>query len=242
MKKLILIGYWHNWKETHWPDPARFVDPSWDLETRETVINYLDSGKRLFVSMGTSWCRFRCHQHGHAFGLGSATLTDGVYLWPDGLSHYLDAHDVRLPDEFVEHALRHSKQPDLLEASLQSLAEESDLDEEHDWWRAQTGFTEGKSFLSPRLYIGLTITATVPPSEPNDAILNFLHRNGFVRYWRISTPELFDEIRNGAEFSVGLTENQIKTSIQECRKQFTSQANEAGILLKFVEHGQEELG
>jgi hypothetical protein len=36
--------------------------------------------------------------------LGSADLTDGLWIWPEGLCHYIDVHSVRLPDEFVQHA------------------------------------------------------------------------------------------------------------------------------------------
>jgi hypothetical protein len=30
-------------------------------------------------------------------------MTDGVYCWPEGLAHYINEHDVRLPAEFVAH-------------------------------------------------------------------------------------------------------------------------------------------
>jgi len=36
--------------------------------------------------------------------MGSCDLTDGTWVSPEGLWHYVDVHSVRLPDEFVEHA------------------------------------------------------------------------------------------------------------------------------------------
>jgi len=36
---------------------------------------------------------------------GSAELADGTYCWPEGLAHYLEAHQVRPPEEFVEHVV-----------------------------------------------------------------------------------------------------------------------------------------
>jgi hypothetical protein len=37
---------------------------------------------------------------------GTATpRAAGAFGWPEGLAHYLVAHDVRLPAEFVEHVL-----------------------------------------------------------------------------------------------------------------------------------------
>ena len=35
--------------------------------------------------------------------MGSRCLTDGTWSWPEGLAHYITVHDVRLPDEFVDH-------------------------------------------------------------------------------------------------------------------------------------------
>ena len=36
--------------------------------------------------------------------MGCTELTDGVWVWPVGLAHYVEHHDVRLPDEFAAHA------------------------------------------------------------------------------------------------------------------------------------------
>ena len=30
-------------------------------------------------------------------------MTDGVWLWPEGLYHYVEDHNVRLPKEFISH-------------------------------------------------------------------------------------------------------------------------------------------
>jgi hypothetical protein len=32
-------------------------------------------------------------------------LTDGRYVWPGDVAHYVRAYNVRLPDEFVEHVV-----------------------------------------------------------------------------------------------------------------------------------------
>ena len=37
--------------------------------------------------------------------LGHRDRSDGTWVWPDGLAHYVAAHDVRLPARFVRHAL-----------------------------------------------------------------------------------------------------------------------------------------
>src|SRR5262245_15617423 len=58
--------------------------------------------------MGFSYCRFHCGKRWRPWGycvssdlLGTSELTDGEWLWPEGLPHYIDAHDVCLPEEFV---------------------------------------------------------------------------------------------------------------------------------------------
>ncbi|WP_419702732.1 hypothetical protein [Promicromonospora sp. NFX87] len=51
------------------------------------------------VYRGMSSCRFCGELVGHR------EQTDGTYLWPEGLAHYVAEHDVRLPAEFVRHAL-----------------------------------------------------------------------------------------------------------------------------------------
>ncbi len=38
--------------------------------------------------------------------MGSTCLSDGHFIWPVGLAHYVDKHLVRPPEEFVRHALQ----------------------------------------------------------------------------------------------------------------------------------------
>lgn len=76
-----------------------FVDRQWELEERQLVLEHIECGMMIRAWMGFSPCRF-CGTSN-----GNLDLTDGVYLWPQGLAHYLKEHDVRLPVEFVEHVL-----------------------------------------------------------------------------------------------------------------------------------------
>jgi hypothetical protein len=106
-----LLGYWRlelpetdpdEWYRDQllqWPDVTLLVDPNWREDERRRVGEYLQRGTRVNQARGLSLCRF-CERHN-----GSAELTDGVYCWPEGLAHYVSEHDVRLPEEFVGHAL-----------------------------------------------------------------------------------------------------------------------------------------
>jgi hypothetical protein len=66
--------------------------------------------------MGYSECRL-CGARN-----GSLELTDGVYVWPDGLSHYVRQHSVRLPTAFTDHVER-----------METLTDGLTIDD--TWWR-----------------------------------------------------------------------------------------------------------
>ena len=97
--EIRLIGYWNSDFEPQWPNPYHFVDRTWDKAERELVINHLISGFPMNWQMGYSWCRFQCGKTNN----GSKELSDGYYIWPEGLVHYLEAHEIKLPLEFIEH-------------------------------------------------------------------------------------------------------------------------------------------
>lgn len=67
------------------------------------VADYLDSGLVYKKYRGYSWCRFGCDIPSDS--MGSCELTDGLWVWPEGLSHYLRCHSVGLPEDFMVHAL-----------------------------------------------------------------------------------------------------------------------------------------
>lgn len=117
---LTLIGYWVADEAPFWPDPHAFVDPSWDVEERELVEEYLGRGFISRAYMGFAPCRM-C-----GINNGSLELTDGTYVWPEGLLHYVVDHDVRLPTEFVAHV------------AAQTEAHESATHDD-SWWRRRRG-------------------------------------------------------------------------------------------------------
>lgn len=116
---LILIGYWSGGHGTNdeWPDASDFVDTSWDEEEWSEVGLYLTHGLVARAWMGYSPCRL-CDNATN----GNLDLTDGRYLWPEGLAHYVRDHHVRLPRDFVEHV-----------QAQNALSEDVVVDE--SWWR-----------------------------------------------------------------------------------------------------------
>jgi hypothetical protein len=122
---LILIGYWSgSGASESWPNPEDMVDSAWDKEDRDAVADYLQRGHIARLYMGYSPCRI-CGERN-----GVLELSDGTFVWPEGLRHYVIEHQVRLPDRFIDHVFAR------IEALETAQREES-------WWasqkRAKTG-------------------------------------------------------------------------------------------------------
>ncbi len=100
---LSLIGYWWSPEEPDWPHPAALIDQDWDEEERRTVATYFRHGTLAASFLGNSCCRI-CTKD-----VGCHEFTDGVFVWPQGLAHYIEEHSVRLPQPLIDHALaRHA--------------------------------------------------------------------------------------------------------------------------------------
>ncbi len=101
-----MIGYWHasdggsTWDNQQFPHPEILVDPNWYPFERDSIVAYLSSGWTHTQWRGLSSCRFMlCGES--SVNMGSACLTDGEWVWPEGLVHYIKTHDVQLPEEFI---------------------------------------------------------------------------------------------------------------------------------------------
>lgn len=100
MHSLRGIGYWRSDRQPDLPDPSAFIDPTWDEDTREEICDYLRRGLLGRACMGYSPRRV-CWKKDN----GNLEFTDLTYVWPSGLVHYVQEYFLRLPDEFVLHAL-----------------------------------------------------------------------------------------------------------------------------------------
>ncbi len=102
MTALALIGYWRTLGDSAspYPDPNDWVDDDWDEGERHATWFYFASGTLFRTFMGYSSCRI-CGENN-----GAVEYTDGTYVWPEGLGHYILDHAVRLPRELIVHAHR----------------------------------------------------------------------------------------------------------------------------------------
>lgn len=124
--RLRYMGYWHSLKSPNLPDPAWFIDAAWDEGEKQKVLQYLkQSFPAPWIYLGRSWCRFRCGKD----VAGRGEYTDGTFVWPEGLTHYIEYHQVRLPQEVIDHILIR-KRPVNVHWS-DSLQENIDS----SWWR-----------------------------------------------------------------------------------------------------------
>ncbi|WP_229398848.1 hypothetical protein [Micromonospora okii] len=129
-RTLRLIGYWCRPGEEQWPDPALFVDRKADAASQRRVGDYLRGGTCFVAAAGHSLCRF-CGTSN-----GSAELTDGKYfVWPEGLAHYVDAHNVRLPDEITD-LMNQPPAPVDVEAFERDLFDTEQIVIDTAWWHS----------------------------------------------------------------------------------------------------------
>ena len=103
MTKLALpqgVGYWRSEYQPMLPHPQHLVEPGWRQQERDSILAYLRAGHIYAGYLGCSRCRFDCGIPDEE--MGSQDLTDGEWVWPEGLAHYVECHAVRLPERFVE--------------------------------------------------------------------------------------------------------------------------------------------
>jgi hypothetical protein len=90
-----VIGFWH----PEGRDPRMLVTENGYGSELPAILHYLRAAPSVAHMMGFSFCRFECGTPDHE--MGSCDLSDGEWVWPQGLAHYVEEHSVRLPDEFI---------------------------------------------------------------------------------------------------------------------------------------------
>ena len=130
IKEPRFVGYWTDMNDPKrtgdfedgfvMPHPRDAVDTSWDVTERLKVVDYLDAGHSHWEFFGFSFCRFGCKYPDDFENLGEMggkDLTDGVWVYPEGYSHYLKVHNVKPPEDFIRHIRQNDYLPKLLDIS-----------------------------------------------------------------------------------------------------------------------------
>jgi len=94
------VGYWRGGYFLARPKVEDFIDPSWDSQERESVLDHVADRKHERRSLGGSArCRL-CKR-----GVGRQEVNDGIWQWPQGLYHYITEHDVKPDQAFIDHCM-----------------------------------------------------------------------------------------------------------------------------------------
>ena len=90
------IGRWiRSLKDTEYPPPHELVG-EYDPTVQPKIVAYLNSGHVLRVYRGYASCLFRSN-----YSEPYTEKTDGSWVWPCHLSHYVQTHNVLVPPEFI---------------------------------------------------------------------------------------------------------------------------------------------
>ena len=93
--KLKVVGFWNIRGLQKYIHPEHLVERQ--IENKELIEKYLRSGNIISYYRGFSLCRICGNTNGFT------DLTDGTWIWPEGLAHYISDHNVELPKEFITH-------------------------------------------------------------------------------------------------------------------------------------------
>lgn len=81
------------------------VDSKWNPDDRAAIVRYLANAPVHCAVIGNH--RATCALCGLVDYNPSLKRSDGLWSWPDSLSHLVDAHAVRIPNDFVVHIQDH---------------------------------------------------------------------------------------------------------------------------------------
>ena len=74
------------------------IDANWSPPDFDRIVDYLDSCP---IAVQTKPVEGKCHLCAEKVSNASIQYSDGYWVWPVSLSHYVRHHHVRLPDRMV---------------------------------------------------------------------------------------------------------------------------------------------
>jgi hypothetical protein len=102
MTKLIRVGFFREMRHGDQGDPslaeARGSEPG---VHQDAIAAYLAAGQVMIATPGIA----KDVINGKTVIGSPSYLTDGVYVWPADVAYYVKTYNVRLPTEFLEHAM-----------------------------------------------------------------------------------------------------------------------------------------
>jgi hypothetical protein len=90
---------------------SEVIDAAWNPPDFENILDYL---KRCPVALASGMRSEKCpHCEDHLPEPGTQR-SDGVWVWPSSLAHYVEKHRVRLPDRMIMHIRSRNYSPPIL--------------------------------------------------------------------------------------------------------------------------------
>ena len=174
IEKLKLLGYWNDGVfQSHYMFPQELVGerPS-DPTLKANLAKYLSSAHKVCHYKGYSSCRI-CGKT-----LGTTDVTDGTWIWPEKMEHYVLEHDlVNVPQEFIEHAESNnwSIEPvaqECLEVLEQRICD-SKVKIDRDFW-VQWCYVHRDMSKSP--WANIKVSEVPTKTGPGEISLNIINR------------------------------------------------------------------
>jgi hypothetical protein len=122
--KSISVGYWKDpksktiylnpedekiMKEAYeFAIPQNIKTKNYSLDLKEKIVDFLRNGNIVTMYLGTSYCRFNCGIPSSE--MGNSTLTDGKFIWPEGYCHYIESHNLAVPEFFLQKIMKNNFQ------------------------------------------------------------------------------------------------------------------------------------
>lgn len=189
MNKLIALGYWKSEKQGDMPKPEDFIDFDWNIDTREAVISYLKELDRPenTIASGYTKCNLNCMVELVDLGICS----DGTFVWPRSLVHYVEYHGVIMPNSFIEHVFNANKE-------VKSPFGE-DYCIEYSWWKSQTVLTNQP--MEKKITTGKVILLNLGKDlKISKEVINFI--KSFEKYSELSYNDLYRLLKAEQSFTL----------------------------------------
>lgn len=102
MSNLIKVGFWRAslYSNEPLPFPTEMCVDSWQGQQKDLVVSYIKDTPISDSYFGYSKCRI-CDEQ-----LGASDKSDGVFIFPEKYEHYLIKHNIKPPQEFINHIFK----------------------------------------------------------------------------------------------------------------------------------------
>ena len=177
---LKAIGFWitglHDERQ---PAPQELVG-TMPADQRARLADYLAAGMTHESYLGLSWCRFGCGID--LARMGSRDLTDGTWMWPEGLAHYVRDHNVVLPEEFVAHALSKvtPRLPGWPDDDLDIVSMPREIEPvDHEFWQQWSSTRRAPQFLE-RLRSAQRVAEAFAAADRSEKLQSLIREKGLA--------------------------------------------------------------